>query len=202
MRPVSRLLSILSILFLPLLLRGQQAETPTGPEILARLAYDTTAVTSRENVRHVCLSITNEGEYRIIRSTLYTPTQYLHGRMSKDQFQDLKNLLSSKEFRSQRGNIGLIRQESESFGAEMPVHLSEIKKRADGTYALPPSEAWRLEWINADETAPFPESVGKVVNWLQNFQPNDAKEFSYAEFPDVCPFGVLRLLQPSIADNR
>jgi hypothetical protein len=59
-----------------------------------------------------------------------------------------------------------------------------------------------LEWLNADDADPFPASVGKVVNWLQGFRPKDAIEFSYAEFPDVCPSGGVRLVQPSVADNR
>jgi hypothetical protein len=119
--------------------------------------------------------------------------------MQKDQFQELKSLLSSKEFRSQTGTLGvLIRQDSESFRAEMPIPL---KKRADGTYIAPIPEPWRLEWLNADDAAPFPDSISKVVNWLQSFEPKDSKEFSYAEFLDVCPSLGFRRVQPTVAAN-
>ncbi|HEV2400907.1 MAG TPA: hypothetical protein VGS27_28495 [Candidatus Sulfotelmatobacter sp.] len=200
MTRLSRLLWIVWILSVPLLLRGQEKEIATDPGMLARLAYDTTAATQRGDLRHVCLAITNDGEYRMVRATVDKPTQYLRGQISKDQFEKLKSLLSSKKFRSQPGNLaGLIRQDSESFRAEMPVPL---KKRADGTYLLPPSEAWHLEWLNGDNEAPFPPSIGKVVKWLETFEPKDGKEFSYADFPNVCPSGGLHLVQPSVADNQ
>jgi hypothetical protein len=200
MKSLSRLLWIVSILSVPLMLRCQQAEMSKDSGMLARLAYDTSAAAHRGDLRHVCVAITLDGEYRIIRSTFDEPTEYLRGQMSKDQFDELKSLLSSKKFRSQSGTQGgLIRQDSESFRAEMPMPL---KKRADGTYILPPSEAWRLDWLNADNAAPFPASVSKVVNWVQSFQPKGSKEFSYTEFPDVCPSGGLRLVQPTVAANE
>ena len=201
MRRLSRLLWTLSILSVPLLLRGQNTqEIPAGAQTLARLAYDTTAATQRGDLRHVCVSITRDGEYQIIRSTIDKPTEYLRGQLSKDQFEKLKSLLSSKQFRSQAGTRGsLIRQDSESFLAEMPVPL---KKRTDGTFILPPTDAWHLGWLNADDTAPFPASISKVVNWLQDFEPKGGQEFSYTEFSNVCPSGGMRLVQPSIADNQ
>ena len=201
MKRLSRFLWTLSILSAPLLLRGQEIqEIPVSAQTLARLAFDTTAATQRGDLRHVCVSITRDGEYQMIRTTSDKPTQYLRGQMSKDQFNALKKLLSSKKFRSLSGNLGgLIRQDSESFRAEMPVSL---KKRADGTYILPPTEAWRLEWLNPDDAAPFPDSILRVVNWLHTFEPKGGQEFSYTEFSQVCPSGGMRLVQPSVADNQ
>jgi hypothetical protein len=200
MRRFSHFLSIVSILSAPLLLHGQELKITTDPGVLARLEYATSAATERGDLRHVCVAITLDGEYQIIRSTIDKPTEYLRGQLSKDRFDRLKTLLSSKEFRSQSGTLGgLIRQDSENFRAEMPRPL---KKRADATYLLPEREAWRLEWLNADNTAPFPHSISKVVHWLQSFAPKNGKEFSYADFPNVCPSGGLRLVQPSVADNQ
>jgi hypothetical protein len=200
MRLFSQFLSIVSILAAPLLLHGQETKITTDPGTLARLEYATSAATERGDLRHVCVAITLDGEYQIIRSTVDKPTEYLRGQLSKDRFDKLKTLLSSKEFRSQSGTLGgLIRQDSENFRAEMPRPL---KKRADATYLLPERESWRLEWLNADNTAPFPHSISKVVHWLQSFEPKDSKEFSYADFPNVCPSGGLRLVQPSVADNQ
>jgi hypothetical protein len=172
----------------------------TDPGVLARLEYATSAATIRGDLRHVCLAISSDGEYRMIRSTIDKPTEYLRGQLSKDRFDKLKTLLSSREFRSQSGTLGgLIRQDSENFRAEMPLPL---KKRADATYIVPESESWRVEWLNADNTAPFPHSISKLVHWLQNFEPKDGKEFSDADFANVCPTGGLRLVQPSVADNQ
>lgn len=200
MTRLSRLLWIVSILSVPVLLSGQEKEITTDPGILARLAYDTTAATEQGDLRHVCVAITNDGEYRMIRATLDKPAQYLRGQLSNDQFERVKSLLASRKFRSQSGNpAGLIRQDSESFRAEMPIPL---KKLGNGSYLLPPSESWHLEWLNADNEAPFPTSIRKVVKWLETFQPKDGKEFSYADFPNVCPSGGLHLLQPSMADSQ
>jgi hypothetical protein len=196
----ARLLLATSMLLPATALWGQQVEITTDPGMFARLAYDTTAAMQRGEVRHVCLAITLDGEYRIIRSSVDKDTEYLRGQMSNEDLVKLKGLLTSKQFHSQSGNLGgLIRQDSESFRAELPTPL---KKRADGTYIMPPPEPWRLEWLNADDGAPFPASISKVVNWLQSFQPKNAKEFSYTEFSDVCPSGGLRLVQPAVATNE
>ncbi len=205
MRRFSQLLWFVSILSVPLSLHSQQAEITIDPGIFARLEYATSAATMRHEVRHVCLAISNDGEYQIVRSTVDQPTQYLRGQMSKEQSEHLKGLLSSKEFRSQKGIFGsLILQDSESFRAEMPIPL---KKRADGTYIIPESGvpedyAWHLEWLNADGGAPFPASIDKVVHFLRSFEPKDGEEFDYTEFSQVCPSGSLRRVQPSIAENE
>jgi hypothetical protein len=59
-----------------------------------------------------------------------------------------------------------------------------------------------LQWLNADGESPFPESVAKIVDWLQQFEPKNGKDFEYTEFPNVCPSGGLRLVQPAVADNQ
>jgi hypothetical protein len=93
----------------------------------------------------------------------------------------------------------LIRQDAESFAAEIP---GAARDHADGTRQWIERDAWRLQWLNADGESPFPVSVAKVVDWLQQFQPKDGKSFLYAEFPDVCPSSGLRLLQPTVAGNH
>ncbi len=196
----ARLLLTASILLVSLAIWGQQADQSNESDLLARLSYESSPVVQRGAVRQVCVAVTRDGEYRIVRSTLDEPTQFLRGQMPKEQFEKLKALLTSSKFRSQSGNNGgLIRQEAESFRAEIP---GPMREHADGTRVWIEREAWRLQWLNADDTAPFPIPVVKVVNWLQNFQPKDGKEFSYTEFPDVCPSGGLRLVQPAVANNQ
>ncbi len=196
----ARLLLTLSILLPASALWGQQVDKPSDSEPLARLAYDTSAVTRRGDVTHICLAVTRDGEYQIIRSTNDEPTQYLRGQMAKQDFEKLKALLTSPKFRSQPSHDGaLIRQEAESFRVEI---RGPVRRHGDGTRIWDESDAWRLQWLNPDDTDPFPDSIAKVVNWLQSFQPKNGKEFSYAEFPNVCPSGGMRLIQPTIAENQ
>jgi hypothetical protein len=73
--------------------------------------------------------------------------------------------------------------------------------------AAPPADAalmarlWRLQWLNAGGESAFPRPVAKVIDWLKRFEPQNAKRFENTEFPDVCPSGGLRLVQPSISEN-
>ncbi|HEV2133106.1 MAG TPA: hypothetical protein VGR47_02480, partial [Terracidiphilus sp.] len=60
----------------------------------------------------------------------------------------------------------------------------------------------RLQWLNADDKSPFPATIEKLVSWLISFQPKDARSFTYAEFPNVCPSIGLSLIQPSVAANQ
>jgi hypothetical protein len=112
--------------------------------------------------------------------------------MSIEQFDRLRTLLSSPDFRVLSGDHGgLLRQHAERFGAEV------VDRDASGTV-----RTQRLEWLNPDGENPFPASVLKVVRWLKDFKPTNAQKFVYSEFPDVCPSGGLRLLQPNIASSH
>ena len=85
---------------------------------------------------------------------------------------------------NRRLSLTFVRQEAEIF-------MAEILEQ----------QAWHLQWLNADGENPFPASVFNLIDWLQRFQPKDGKSFKYTEYPDVCPAGGLRLLQPSVAEN-
>ncbi len=163
-----------------------------GPDLLARLSYDSSPVVQRlDGVRHVCVAVSNDGDYRIVRSLNSGQAQRLQGKIPQEQFQQLKTLLGSADFRALSGSHGgLILQESESFAAEIPMPGGQ---RESGTQ--------RLQWLNASGESSFPGSVAKVIDWLKHFEPPDGKLFVYAEYPDVCPSVRLRLLQPSVADN-
>ena len=168
--------------------RAQEAYHQQDADVFARLSYDTSAVVSEDDaVRHICVTVLSNGEYRIERM-LHTGTERLQGKLTKEQLEQLKTLLDSEKLRAVASNHGgLIRQDSESFAAE-------IQRGDDG--------AQRLRWLNADDESPFPASVAKVVNWLKRFEAKDAKAFEYAEYPDVCPASGLRRIQPSVAQNR
>lgn len=200
MPSVPRLLLIASFSLISLPIWNQQSDTLNDSGLLARLAYETTAVARRGALRQVCVAVTRDGEYRIMRATTDQPTEFLRGELTKEQFARLKTLLDSPKFRAQASHAGaLIRQDAEDLRVEV---TGSIRENGDGSQRLEESDAWRLQWLNADGDDPFPQSVAKVANWLQNFQPKNAKEFFYTEFPDVCPSEGFRLVQPGLAFNE
>jgi hypothetical protein len=191
MQPYAKSFLTAAVLLVSVGLWAQEVYHSPDPDLLARLSYDSSAVVQGEGVRHICVAVSRDGDYRIVRSPNRGQTQRLQGKMPQEQFQQLKTLLESPEFRGLAGNHGgLIRQESESFGAEIPMPGPQREAGAQ-----------RLRWLNADGESPFPGSVDKVIHWLKHFEPTDGKPFVYAEYPDVCPSSGLRLLQPSVAAN-
>jgi hypothetical protein len=70
------------------------------PDLMARLSYDNLGV---RNVRHVCIAVSRDGEYRIVRSLPLIPTERLHGKMPKEEFSQLSKLLGATEFRNLSG---------------------------------------------------------------------------------------------------
>jgi hypothetical protein len=177
---------------------AQEPYHSPDPDLMARLSYDNSGVV-RGNARHVCVAVSRDGDYRIVRSLDNGNTQRLHGKMPKEEFRQLTTLLEAADFRNLSGDHGgLVRREAESFAAEIPLG---DRWREDGARKWFEHEAWRLQWLNADGESPFPASVSKLVDWLQRFQPKDGKAFDYAEYPDVCPAVGLRFLQPAVAEN-
>src|ERR1700724_1614719 len=99
---------------------AQERWHPPDPDLMARFSYDNSGVVRQGNVRHVCVAVARDGEYRIVRSLDTGQTQRLHGKMPKEEFRQLTNLLETAELRNLSGyHGGLIRQESESFAAEI-----------------------------------------------------------------------------------
>ena len=80
---------------------------------MARLSYDNPGVVRQGNVRHICVAVSRDGDYRIVRTPGVGQTQRLNGKMPTDEFRQLTKLLGAAEFRSLSGHVGLILQESE-----------------------------------------------------------------------------------------
>lgn len=193
MHAYARSLLIAGCLLISAGLCAQEVYRPPDPDLLAKLSYDSSTIVHKEAaVQHICLAVSRGEEYRIVRLFNDGTTQRLHGKLTTQQFQQLKSLLGSSDFRSLSGtNSGLIRRDSEIFGAEI--------RRSGGGGA---DGAQKLQWLDADGENPFPGSVANVVDWLKHFEPKDGKLLEYADYPDVCPSGGLRLLQPSLATNQ
>jgi hypothetical protein len=178
---------------------AQERWQPTDPNLMARFSYDDSGVVQPRDVHHACVAVARDGDYRIVRSLGDGESRMLHGKMPKEELRQLTDLLEAAELRKLSGyHGGLIRQESESFAAEIPLR-DGWHQDAAGNWVE--HEAWRLQWLNPDGESPFPVPVSNLVDWLRRFQPKDGKSFDYADYPDVCPTGGLRLLQPAIAEN-
>jgi len=178
---------------------AQERYHPPDPDLMARLSYDNSGAVQNGNVRHVCIAVSRDREYRIVRSLDRDRTQRLHGTMTIGEFDQLSKLLESAQLRKLSGDHGgLVRQEAERFAAEIP--LSD-QSHVDGAEQGFGDKTWHLQWLNGDGENPFPASIAKVVDWINGFQPKAGESFEYADYPDVCPAGGLRFLQPSVAEN-
>jgi hypothetical protein len=200
MHPSHRTLLLAAILLLPSVSITQQATPSTDVGLLGRLSYDKSGFAPPRSVTHVCFDVSRNGEYRIMRWLNDGHTQRLHGSLAKEEFASLSNLLQAPDFRNLSSNGGgLILQKAETIAAEIAVR-GRWHDDGYGTKWLEP-QTWHLQWLNADGQTPFPTPVAKVVDWLRRFAPKNAKRFEDAEFPDVCPSGGMRLVQPSISEN-
>jgi hypothetical protein len=195
-----KLLLMLAVLLAASSLVAQERYRPPDPGLMTRLSYDNSGVVQDAKVLHVCIEVSHDGEYRLERSSDTGQMQRIRGKMLKQEFEELFKLLRADDFRNLSGyHSDLVRQRAETFAAEIPeagkLHLDEASE-------LPDQGPRHWQWMNGDGENPFPVSVSKVADWLQRFQPKDGKSFEYAEYPDVCPRGGLRFLQPSLAGNK
>lgn len=179
---------------------AQQHSHAEVPDLLARLSYERSPI-SDNAVRQVCIAVSREGNYRIFLSTNAAngPIR-LQGKMTEDQFQQLKKLLAEPAFRSLPGSHGgLIREQAENFVAEIPQSL---RQSGDSPLESALPHPRRMQWLNADDESPFPVPMAKIIDWMNHFEPKDAQPFDGSEISDVCPSVGLSLIQPSVATNE
>jgi hypothetical protein len=174
---LSRAVFVVLLLFVSVRLWSQNSYSfQTGS--LVRLSFNTSP--QHELASSICLAVSDNGHYRMLRPGAFG-TEMLEGKMSEKQLQRLNALLENPEFQKIRGNSGgIIRSTWQSFGAEI----------------FRDNHRQRVQWLDAEDTQPFPESVRRVIDWLLDFEPVHSKPFSYTEFPEVCPSGGMRPAQP------
>jgi hypothetical protein len=149
MHPSPKTLLIAAILLVASVSIPQEATPSADAALRARLSYDNSGFTQPGSVMHLCFAVSKDGDYRIVRSLDDGQTQRLHGNMPKEDFRQLTNLLEAADFRDLSGNGGgLVRQEAETFAAEIAVS-GRWHDDGQGTKWLEP-ESWRLRWLNAD----------------------------------------------------
>jgi hypothetical protein len=223
MRLYARFFVTAAVLTAALALYGQEQQRKSvseqkhssGPNLLVRLAFDSGGWLSPGS-QNICLAVDQDGNYRMMRTnaglrmigtldldsaapinqdtsrSLLDPTERLEGRLSAEQLQQLKILVGSSDLRTLAGNhVALIRQSAETFTAEIPVLDKQV---SDGTL--------HVHLLDADGESPFPEPARKIVDWLNHFEPKNAKTAAALEFRDVCPGGGLQLVQPAALSAR
>jgi hypothetical protein len=206
MRLYAKCFLMAALLTASLALCGQEHQRSSAPNLLARLSFDNSGALQSQESRYICLAVDRDGSYRMMRASgsfrmipsqepdwihHLDGTQRLKGTMSQEQFQQFQTLLGSSDLRSLSGNHGgIVRQSAQIFTAEIPSLGAEV---SDSTL--------RIQWLNGDGANPFPAPVRKMIDWMNHFEPKNAKPAADLEFQNVCPSVGFQLLQPSIASN-
>ena len=82
---------------------AQERYHSSDPKLMARLSYDNSGVAGEGNVRHVCVAVSGDRDYRIVTSLDDGQTQWLHNKMPREELRCLKMLLGEADFRNLAG---------------------------------------------------------------------------------------------------
>jgi len=111
------------------------------------------------------------GRYRIEKKiTKSGGTEISQGLLSADEVSRVSQMLKSVAG-AEPTTGGWVQRGAERFIAEI--------QQDDQTR--------RLRWIDPDHTRPFPESVTRIVNWLQDFKTESSSFSQTLPIPSVCP---------------
>ncbi|MGA2374962.1 MAG: hypothetical protein ABSF72_05545 [Candidatus Sulfotelmatobacter sp.] len=163
-----------------------QTKEHSPDDLLARLSYNSTYVwdVSDDRSPQICFALYRDGYFRISRRSRQAQdgTVSLQGTLPPDQLTRFRTLL--KNLDSQTG-VGTIYKASESLTAEV---------MRDGKIV-------HFLWIDPDHERPFPDSVARVVNWLQDFAPQGSSPLTLRELSDqpICPSASEKPLHPVVA---
>ncbi|HTT23504.1 MAG TPA: hypothetical protein VMG82_31540 [Candidatus Sulfotelmatobacter sp.] len=178
------------------------AQVPSlDSDLLVRLSYE------RWPGQQICISVSQAGDYRIVSpSHITTDPVLLKGKMADNPLLHLKKLLAAHAFRSIPANhAGMIRDHAENFRAEVwRVEMPPAFRLLDvptGHPRTPPGPPRRMHWLNADDESPFPAPIARLIEWMENFKPKNAKPSDNTDFSDVCPSVGLSYVQPSVASS-
>ena len=64
------------------------------PDVMARLSYGNSGVFQQWSVHRVCIAVSRDGEYRIVRWTDEERSERRHGKMTKEELSQLSKLRS------------------------------------------------------------------------------------------------------------
>jgi hypothetical protein len=182
-----RIIAMLAVLtFLNAPPATAQSKDHAPDDLLARLSYNSTYFwdVSEDRSPQICFALYGDGYFRILKrsSRVQDGTESLQGTLPPDQVTRFRTLL--KNLDSQTG-VGTIHKASESLTAEV---------MRDGKIV-------HFLWIDPDHERPFPDSVARVVNWLQDFAPQGSSPLTLRELSDqpICPSASEKPLHPVVA---
>ena len=164
-----------------------QSKEHSPDDLLARLSYSSTYVWDLNEQRspQICFALYRDGYYRISRRSRKTPdgTETLQGTLSPDQLVRLGTLIKSLDF--QTSGVGAIHKASESL-------MAEVVREGKTVHSV---------WIDPDHERPFPDSVVRVVNWLQDFGAQGSSPLTLRELSNqpICPPASEKPLHPVVA---
>ncbi len=142
-------------------------------DVVTRIAYRSTYGVEGQHLRQACFALYRNGHYQLLRITRNGTRESYEGYLDQNQMIPFASMLKNIDFGRSRG--GTVLRDSEVFMADI-ANDDKIVRHA---------------WLDPDRRRPLPESAVKIVNWLQNFQPQDALPFAPRELIDqsVCPAG-------------
>lgn len=205
MRLYAKCILVAAVLTASLALFGQEQQRFSQPDLLAKLSFDNSGTRLSQGIQHICMAVNRDGSYRMIRTPgifrmipRQSPdwpdrpgTDRLEGTLSQEQLLQFKTLLGPSDLRPFAGNhSGIILESAQIFMAEIPESDKQVSDRT-----------LHIQLLNPDGKNPFPPAVSKIVDWLNGFEPKNAKPSADLEFQDVCPSVGFQLLQPSVASN-
>jgi hypothetical protein len=163
-----------------------QSKEHSPDDLVARLSYSSTYVwdVSDDHSPQICFALYGDGYFRISRRSRQAQdgTESLQGTLSSDQLTRFRMLLKNLDVQA---GVGTIHTASESLTAE-------IMRNGKIVHFL---------WIDPDHERPFPDSVARVVNWLQDFAPQGSSPLTLRELSDqpICPSASEKPLHPVVA---
>jgi len=196
MRLWTRFAAIASWFLVSALGWGQLYAVPADRDrdLLARLSFASTwAVDNASKASpQICFSVDLAGHYRMRRLTTKGGADFLQGSphpevvrgtLQPKELRKLGRLLGDPDFRNLDGSFGgLVRKGAETFVAEVP--------RESGVQ--------RIVVSDPDRENRFPDSVSRIVSWLQDFEAVGAEAVDVSS-QDICPSGALQPINPATA---
>ncbi len=172
--------AISAAVFLAAIAVMAQLKRNADENLVARLSYSNTLMEySGDQARQVCFALYKSGLYRLWRPNPVNlkpgdpdPAHVMfEGALTKEQMRQMGAMLKQLNLSSHQA--GFVEQGAESFLVEM-VNGSRTEQ---------------LKWVNPDHRRAFPPPITRVVDWMQDFQPQDAVKVTLRDLSDisVCP---------------
>jgi hypothetical protein len=160
---------------------------PRSLKPMARFSFRSTGAIASGNtnpMRNICFSLDPDGTYLIARTTKWAGREVYQGKLTAEDMSRFTDMLKQVDFTNKPLGAGPVLRGSESFVAEVTRNEKTI----------------HANWFDPDEREPFPAAVTRIIDWLQNFNVENAARLKDSELSTsaICP-GWGEPLQPNSA---